>query len=234
VPSPYSQEEIENAVKETVKTNKLEEGYIRPLLFFGYGEMGLKNLGKCEVNLAVACWPWAAYLGDKAIDVEISEIKRISPKSFKTEAKICGHYVNSIIASLSVKQEGHDEAIMLDYNNNIAEGSGENIFIVKNGKIFTPKLGSILPGITRNSIITIANDLNYKVEEKDISIQELLSADECFFTGTAAEVTPIAKINDAKIGNGSVGKITEQLKKVYLDAVHGRNKKYEEWLTYVK
>lgn len=234
VPSPYSQQEIEKAIIETVKVNKLEEGYIRPILFFGYGEMGLKNLGKCEINLAIACWPWGAYLGDKAIDVEISNFRRISPLSFKTDAKICGHYVNSILASLSVKQHGHDEAVMLDDAGNVAEGSGENIFLVKDNKIYTPKLGSILAGITRDSIITIARDLGYEVKEENISVEQLLSADECFMTGTAAEVTAIKKINNKKIGNGDIGKITAQLKKAYLDAVHGRNKKYENWLSYVK
>jgi len=233
VPSPYSQEQIENAIKETVKANNLGEGYIRPLLFFGYGEMGLKNLGKCEINLAIACWPWGSYLGEKAINVKISRFRRISPKSFNAEAKICGHYVNSILASKDVKEKGYDEAIMLDDNGNIGEGPGENIFIVKDKMIFTPKLGSILPGITRDSIITIANDLGYVVKEKDISTDELLSADECFFTGTAAEVTAVSRINDKKIGDGNIGKITEQLKRIYLDIVHGKNKKYEKWLTFI-
>ncbi len=234
VSSPYSQQEIENAIKETVKKNGLEEGYIRPILFFGYGEMGLKNLGKCEINLAVACWPWGSYLGEKAISTKISNVKRISPSSFKTEAKICGHYVNSILASKDVKEKGYDEAIMLDYQGNVAEGPGENIFIIKNNRICTPKLGSILSGITRDSVITIAKDLGYKVEEKDTSVKELLGADECFLTGTAAEVTAIASIDDKRIGNGGIGKITEQLKKIYLDAAHGRNKKYENWLTHIK
>jgi len=234
VPSPYSQEQIENAIKETVKANNLEEGYIRPLLFFGYGEMGLKNLGKCEINLAIACWPWGSYLGEKAINVKISKFGRISPKSFKTEAKICGHYVNSILASKDVKEQGYDEAIMLNDDGNIAEGTGENIFIVKDKKLCTPKLGSILSGITRDSVITIAKDMGCKVEEKNLSVEEVIQADECFFTGTAAEVTAISSIDGKKIGDGGIGKVTEQIKKIYLDAVHGRNKKYEKWLTFVK
>lgn len=234
VPSPYSQEEIENAIKETVKVNKLEEGYIRPILFFGFGEMGLKNLDKCSIELAIACWPWPSYLGEKAINAKISNFRRLSPLSFRTEAKICGHYINSILSSKDVKQEGYDEAIMLDYQDNVAEGSGENIFIIKSGKIYTPKLSTILPGITRNSVMTIANGLGYKVQEKDISVKSMLSADECFFTGTATEVIAIASINGKKIGNGEIGKIAAQLKKIYLDAVHGRNKKYEKWLSYVK
>lgn len=154
--------------------------------------------------------------------------------SLRTDAKICGHYVNSILASLSVKQHGHDEAIMLDDAGNVAEGSGENIFLIKNGKIYTPKPNGILVGITRDSIITIAKDRGYEVKEENISVEQLLSADECFFTGTAAEVTAIKKINDRIIGNGDTGTTTAQLKKIYLDAVHGRNKKYEKWLSYVK
>lgn len=232
VDSGYDQEDIENAIKETVKANKLVEGYIRPILFFGYGEMGLKNLEKCEINLAIACWPWGAYLGDKAIDVKVSEIRRISPKSFKTSAKISGYYVNSILASLSVKQEGHDEAIMLDYNDNVAEGSGENIFIIKDNKIYTPKIGSILPGITRASVIEIAKDSGYAVREKDISIKELSSADEAFFTGTAAEITGISRINNKPISKDT-GEVTKKLKNRYMDIVHGKVNNYKKWLSYI-
>lgn len=234
VKCPYTQEQIEQAIKDTVRTNWLEEGYIRPILFFGYGEMGLKNLGKCEINLAIACWPWGSYLGEKAINAKISSIRRISPLSFVTEAKICGHYVNSILASKDVKKQHYDEAIMLDYKGNVAEGPGENIFIVKGKEIFTPRLTSILAGITRDSVINIARDMGYKVKEKTIRVKELLSADECFFTGTAAEVTAIARIDDKKIGKGSIGNITAQIKNAYLNIVKGRNKKYENWLSYVK
>jgi branched-chain amino acid aminotransferase len=234
VSCPYTQEKIENAIKETVKANKLKEGYIRPILFFGYGEMGLKNLGKSEINLAIACWPWGSYLGDKAIDVEISKIKRISPESFRTDAKICGHYVNSILASLSVGQQGHDEAIMLDYKGNVAEGSGENIFIIKNGKIYTPKLGSILPGITRDSIMAIAKDLGYDVLEKSLTIGDVKNASEVFLTGTAAEVTAVKQVDDTIIVDGEIGPITKKLQTKYLEIVHGKDKKYEKWLSYIK
>lgn len=233
VPSPYSQEEIENAIKETVRINKIEDCYIRPILFFGYGEMGLQNLAKCEINLAIACWPWPAYLGDKPISVKISSVKRLSPSSFKTEAKICGHYVNSILASQEIKKEKYDEAVMLDENGNVAEGPGENIFIVRNKRIYTPKLHGILGGITRDSIITIARDLGYEVEDnKNISVKDFFSADECFLTGTAAEVTAIESTNGKKIGGEK--EITERLKRIYVDVVHGKNKRYENWLSYVK
>ncbi len=234
IESPYTQGEIEDAIVSTVKANRLEEGYIRPILFFGYGEMGLKNLGKCLIELAIACWPWGSYLGEKAINVKISKIRRISPESFRTEAKICGHYVNSILASKDAKSEGYDEAILLDYRGNVAEGSGENIFVVKDGKIYTPKTGCILPGITRDSVMNIARDFGYNIEERDIEEKELFEADEVFMTGTAAEVTAVGAINKQEIGNGGVGKITGKLKAAYLDAVRGKNKKYENWLRYVK
>jgi branched-chain amino acid aminotransferase len=234
VKSPYSEEEIEKAIKETVRINKLNEGYIRPILFFGYGEMGLKNLGKCEINLAIACWPWGSYLGEKAINVKISDIRRLSQHSFKTEAKISGHYVNSILASKEIREKGFDEAIMLDENGHVAEGPGENIFVVKNNILYTPKLGAILSGITRDSIIKIAKDLGHKTEEKEIAKDELFSADECFFTGTAAEVTAIATIDGRKVGDGNPGKITQQIKTTYLDAVHGKNKRYEHWLSHIR
>jgi len=229
---PYSKKEIENAIIETAQANKLEEGYIRPILYFGYGEMGLRNIEKCKIDFAVACWPWPAYLGGKLLDVKIVKIKRIDPSSHKTEAKITGHYVNSILATLEAKREGADEALLLDHNNNIAEGPGENIFIVKNKILFTPKLGSILHGITRDSIITIARDLGIAVEEKDINVEELLQAEEAFFTGTACEVAPIGKIDKKQISSEE-GKITKILHENYFDVVHGKNKKYEDWLTYL-
>ncbi|MFH1248859.1 MAG: branched-chain amino acid transaminase [archaeon] len=230
----YSEEQICKAVIETVKTNWLEEGYIRPILFFGYGEMGLKNLNKCEVNLVIACWPGGSYLGGKAVSAKISSIRRISPKSFSTSSKICGHYVNSILASKEASKEGYNETIMLDDREKVAGGPGENIFIIKNEKIRTPKLGSILPGITRDSIMQIAKDLGYNVLEKGITQKELFSADECFFSGTAAEVTAIKRINKKKIGKGEEGPITSKIKQVYLDAVRGKIKKYQSWLTYAK
>lgn len=230
---PYSNKEIEKAIIQTIKENRIEECYIRPIIFFGYGEMGLKNLDKCKINFAVAVWSWPAYLGEKIISAKITDIIRLHPRSINVEAKLCGYYINSILATLEAKKEGYDEAILLDYKGKIAEGPGENIFLVKNEKIFTPKKGNILPGITRDSIIKIAKDLNYDVIEKEIGINELLSADEAFFTGTACEVAAIGKIND-KIISKNVGKITKKIKEAYIDVVRGKNKKYEKWLTYIK
>jgi len=226
---PYSKKQITDAIKETVRVNKLEEGYIRPIVFYGYGKMGLNPEG-ASVDVAIAVWPWAAYIGDSA-KVITSSFIRIHPKSMKADAKVTGHYINSILASLEAKEKGADEALLLDYKKNVAEGPGENIFVVKDGKITTPRLNrQILPGITRNSVIEIARGLGYEVEEKDIKPEELLDADELFFTGTAAEITPIIKLDNK---NFEKGKITGKLKNNFMDIVHGKDKKYSNWLDFV-
>lgn len=226
---PYSEEEIINAVKETVKANKLGEGYIRPIIFYGYGKMGLNPEG-AKIDTAIAVWPWPAYIGESA-KVMTSSFIRIHPKSLKADKKVCGHYINSILASLEAKEKGYDEALLLDYNGNVAEGPGENIFVVKDKKIKTPPLkGQILPGITRDSIIEIARDLGYNVKEKDIKLEKLKEADELFFTGTAAEVTSIVLLDEKKF---EIGEITKKLKEKYLDVVRGKDKEYEKWLSYV-
>ncbi len=229
---PFSKEEIAEAVKETVKINKVDAGYIRPICFFGYGKMGLNPAG-APVNCSIAVWPWGSYLGDDAVKVKTSKYIRIHPKSLIADAKICGHYVNSILASVEAKEAGFDECLLLDYNGNIAEGPGENIFCVKGGEIYTPKLGTILPGITRSSIMQIAKDEGIKIGEKDLTLDDLKNADELFFTGTAAEVTAIGQLDGKKIRNGEIGPITSKLKAIFMDAVHGKNKKYEKWLSYV-
>ena len=226
---PYSQEDIEEAIKETVKINKLEEGYIRPIVFYGYGKMGLDPKG-AKIEVAIAVWPWPSYIGDSA-KVAVSSFVRISPKSLKADKKVCGHYINSILASLEAKEKGYDEALLLDSEGKVAEGPGENIFLVKEGKIKTvPLRGQILPGITRDSVIKIAKDLGYEVLEEDISLEELKQADELFFTGTAAEVTPITQLDDKEF---KIGEITKNLKKNYLDIVRGKEG-YEGWLEYVE
>ncbi|MEM2932825.1 MAG: branched-chain amino acid transaminase [Candidatus Pacearchaeota archaeon] len=230
---PFSQQEIERAILETIKVNELKEGYIRPIAFFGYGKMGLHPVG-APVNVAIAVWPWGAYLGKEAVTVKISKYIRISPKSTIADAKICGHYTNSILASLEAKSAGFDEALLLDCEGNVAEGPGENIFLVKNGKLFTPAKGSILPGITRDSVIKIAKDLGIDVTEKKISVKELKSTDEAFFTGTAVEVCAIKKIDDVIIGDGKIGEITKKIKTVFEEAVRGKRKEYFKWLTFVK
>ena len=230
---PFSRKIIENAVLEIIKINKIKECYIRPIAFFGYGKMGLYPKG-VPVDIAIIVWPWKAYLGEKPVKIKISKYIRIHPKSTVADAKICGHYVNSILASLEAKKAGFDEALFLDFEGFIAEGPGENIFIVKNGEIFTPKSGSILPGITRDSVFKIASNLGIKVKEKKISLDEAKDADEAFFAGTAAEISPIGKIDNSLIGNGKTGEITKKVKNAYEKIVHGEEKKYLRWLSFVK
>ncbi len=230
---PFSEEEIKQAVLDTIKINEIEECYIRPLVFFGYGKMGLNPKG-APVQVSIAVWPWGAYLGDdSAIKIKISKYIRIHPKSTITDAKICGHYVNSILSSLEAQKEKVNEALLLDYEGYVAEGPGENIFIVKNGKLHTPPFGKILAGITRDSIIQIAKDINIEVEEKKITIEELKSAEEALFVGTAAEVCPIGEIDGTKIANGEPGEITMKIQEIYKRVVKGEEKKYLDWLTFV-
>lgn len=226
----FDEKKVEKAIIETLKINKLEEAYIRPILFLGYGEMGLRNIDKCEVNFSVAAWPWPKYLAKDLLNVKIVKTRRISQLSLRTNAKISGHYVNSILASIESKKANCDEALLLDIDGNVAEGPGENIFLVKNKKLYTPKLNCILPGITRDSVIKIAKDLGIEVIEKDIKEKELFEADELFFTGTAIEITGIGTLDGKTIGKGKIGEITEKLREKYLEIVHGKDKNYENWL----
>lgn len=232
---PFSKEQVFNAIVETVRVNKIKEGYIRPIAIFGYGSMGLKHQTESPVHVYVAVWPWGAYLGESLVRIKTSSFIRIHPKSVRADAKISGYYINSIFASLEAKKAGYDEALLLDYEGNIAEGPGENFFIVKNNALITPPLkGQILPGITRDSVIKIAKDLGISVEERNIGPSDAYSADEAFFTGTAAEITGIREIDDKTIGKGKGGSVTEKIKSAYIDSVHGKNKRYESWLTYAK
>lgn len=196
--------------------------------------MGL-NPGGVPVQTAIAVWTWGAYLGGKeAVDVKISEFIRPHPKSTVSNAKICGLYVNSILASLEAKRNGFDEALLLDFEGNVAEGPGENIFIVKDKKLFTPAEDSILPGITRDSVIEIAEDMGIPVGEKKMSPSELKIADEVFFTGTAVEVCPIGKIDDILINQGKPGEITKKIKETYGRIVRGEEEKYASWLSFIQ
>jgi len=229
---PFTKEEVNKAILETIKVNKLKEGYIRPLIIFGYGKMGVNPEG-APVNCSIAVWPWGKYLGSD-VKVKIPKIIRIHPQTTDPNAKICGNYANSILASLEIKKQGYDEALLLDYRGLCAEGPGENVFCTKNEKIYTPKLGTILPGITRKSIIQIAKDEGYEVIEKDITVDEIKNAQEAFFSGTAAEVTSIRQIDDTVIGDGKIGPITTKLRDIFMDIVHGKNEKYKDWLTYVE
>ncbi len=231
---PYSRKEIRDAIIKTVTVNKLKECYIRPLVYIGYGAMGLYPKGN-PISVAIAAWPWGAYLGDEGIDkgirIQVSSFTRHHVNSSMTRAKISGYYVNSQIAKKEAITNGYDEALLLDPEGYVSEGSGENIFIVRNGQIKTTPLTTILEGITRDSIMKIAQDSKIPVVEERFTRDEIYIADEAFFTGTAAEVTPIREIDNRKIGIGSRGKITKKLQSIFFDVVKGKNKKYESWLT---
>jgi branched-chain amino acid aminotransferase len=230
---PYSRAEVSEAIRKTVKINKVKSGYIRPLAFFDYGKMGLNPTG-AAVSLAIACWPWGSYLGGKPIRVKTSKLIRLHPDSVVADAKVCGHYVNSILASLEIQKAKYDEALFLDHKGFIAEGPGENLFFLKKGVLHTPKLGSILAGITRNAVIEVAKDFGIKTKEGNYHLKDLYTADELFFTGTAAEVQPIGSLDDKKIGGGKIGPITKELRETFLAAVAGEIPKYRKWLTFVK
>jgi len=230
---PFKKEEIKKAILDLIKINKIEECYIRPIAFFGYGKMGLNPVGS-PVQVGIIAWPWGQYLGGKeTISVKISKYIRLHPQSVVSDAKISGYYINSILASLDIQNQNYDEALLLDYEGFVAEGPGENIFIVKEGKIFTPASGSILAGITRKSIIKIAYDLGLSVEEKKISVKELKSADEAFFVGTAVEVCPIGKIDETLINNQKIGEITKNIKEIFEKVVRAEKEEYLDWLTIV-
>jgi branched-chain amino acid aminotransferase len=234
---PYSEREIEDAIKKTVKINKARECYIRPLVYIGYGAMGLYPKDN-PVRVAISVWPWGAYLGDEGlkngIRVKVSSFIRSHVNSQMSRAKACGYYINSQIAKKEAVTLGYDEALMLDTDGYVAEGSGENIFIMRNGRLKTTPLTSVLEGITRDSIMKIAHDEKIEVIEERFTRDELYISDEAFFTGTAAEITPIREVDGRVIGEGKAGRITKKLQSVFFDSVKGKNKKYESWLTYVK
>ncbi|MDI6884155.1 MAG: branched-chain amino acid transaminase [Hadesarchaea archaeon] len=235
---PYSVDKLARATKETIKANRIEECYIRPIAYYGYGVMGLDPKGS-KVNVAIAVWPWGTYLGEagleRGIRAKISPWRRIHPRILPPQAKVVANYANSILAKVDALRSGYDEAILLNIDGNVAEGPGENVFIVKDGKLATPPISSgALVGITRDSIIKIARDEGIAFEERDITREDLYAADETFFTGTAAEVTPIREVDGKPIGNGKRGPITERLQRIFFNAVRGREPKYESWLDYVR
>jgi len=230
---PYSKEEIKEVIVEIVRKNKLKECYIRPLVWYGYKGLGL-HAGGLPVNVMVAAWKWGKYLEKEGVRAKISTWTRNNPNSFPNEAKITGSYVNAILAINEARILGYDEAIMLDYRGFVSEGSGENLFIVEDGNILTPPVSaSILLGITRSSVIVLARDLGYEVQEVDMNRSRLYNADEAFFTGTAAEVTPIYEIDDKKIGDGKTGPITKRIQEEYFATVGGKRQNYKQWLTNV-
>jgi branched-chain amino acid aminotransferase len=234
---PYTKKEIREAIIGTVKVNKIKECYIRPLVYIGYGAMGLYPKEN-PVNVSIAVWSWGAYLGDKGlregIKVKTSSFIRNHVNANMTRGKVSGYYVNSQLAKKEAITCGYDEALLLDTEGYVSEGSGENIFMVRNGMLKTTPLTSILEGITRNSIMKIAADQKIRVVEERFTRDEMYIADEAFFTGTAAEVTPVRELDGRMIGTGRPGPITRKIQSVFFDIVKGKNKKYESWLTKVK
>ncbi|MEC9205719.1 MAG: branched-chain amino acid transaminase [Pseudomonadota bacterium] len=233
---PFTPDLFMKAQCDTVKINNLQNAYIRPLCFYGSEGMGLRA-DNLMVHCAIAAWDWGSYLGqDKiahGIKVKVSPFPKRNELSMLYQAKATGNYLNSMLALRDALNSGYDEALILGTDDSVNEGSGENFFIVKDGELFTPDLATVLDGITRKTIITLANDIGIKTSEKKISLDEAFDCDEAFFTGTAAEVTPIIKINDKKIGEGTPGEITKKLQQNYFNLVSGNEKKHEEWLTIV-
>jgi branched-chain amino acid aminotransferase len=231
---PYSVDELRAASHELVAANGLAECYLRPLAFYGYGELGV-NPGQNPVNVVVMSWPWGSYLGadglERGVRVKVSSWKRVGPNTIPHVAKATGIYLNSMLAVMEVTLAGYDEAILLTDDGYIADGSGENVFVVKDGVISTPDLSaSILPGITRETIIEIAQDLGYTVQERQLIRTDLVIADEVFFTGTAAEVTPVREIDDHQIGIGEPGPVTREIQAAYLETVRGAREQWSHWL----
>jgi branched-chain amino acid aminotransferase len=233
---PFDMDTIMNAQLEVVRANKLESCYLRPLVWIGSEKMGVSARGN-TIHVAIAAWPWGAYLGEeglaKGIRVKTSSFTRHHVNVSMVRAKASGYYINSILANQEVTADGYDEALLLDTEGYVSEGAGENVFIVKSGKIYTPDLASCLDGITRDSVVTIARDLGIEVIEKRITRDEVYCADEAFFTGTAAEVTPIRELDGRAIGEGSRGPVTEKIQSMFFDIVGGKAEKYNNWLTRV-
>ena len=231
---PYSAEEISKAIIDTLVANKLPEGYIRPLAFAGAGDMGVYP-GNNPTHTIIAAWPWGAYLGAEALElgirVKTSSFARMHVNTLMSKSKAAGNYVNSVLAKMEVKHDGYDEALMLDTNGYVCEATGENFFIVRKGVIKTPPLTAILDGITRDSIITIARDLGYTVEEQLFTRDEVYYADEAFFSGTAAELTPIRELDNRVIGEGHAGPVTKALPEAFFKAAKGHDPRYGHWLT---
>jgi branched-chain amino acid aminotransferase len=238
MPVPYTLEELRTATHELIAANGLAECYIRPIIFRGYGQMGLNPLD-CEVSVSIAAWPWGAYLGEEAarrgIRAKVASWRRISSDALIPHAKASGQYLNSVLAKVEATKAGYEEAILLDAQGFVSEGTGENIYIVRDGVILTPpQTAGILDGISRKSIMTIAADLGYEVVERNLARAELYLADEVFLSGTAAELVPVCEIDDHRIGEGVSGEVTRAVQAVYVDALHGRDERYREWLDVVK
>ena len=233
---PYDRETLMAAQKEVVRANKLDSCYVRPIAFYGSEKMGVSPKG-AKVHVAIAAWPWGAYLGseglEKGIRVKTSSYARHHVNVSMCRAKYSGTYANSILANMEATEHGYDEGLLLDVDGFVAEGAGENLFMIKNDKIVEPELNSALIGITRESVIQLAADLGYTINAKRITRDDLYIADEVFFTGTAAEVTPIREVDGRTVGSGTRGPLTEKLQSMFFDVVNGRSDKYRHWLHYV-
>ena len=235
---PFEKQVIIDGCIDIVNKNNLSDCYIRPIAFYGYDTLGV-NPKKCPVNVAIAAFFWGAYLGDeglsKGVDICFSPFEKFSSKAIPSTAKASGQYMNSMLSVNYAKSKGYDEGLLLDSRGFIAEGSGQNIFIVKSGKVYTnDETSSILLGITRETIIQLCKELGIEIIIKDLTVNELVDADEAFFTGTASEVTPVVSLDDKKINNGHIGEITNQLKQLYMDIVLGKSEKHLPWLTFIK
>lgn len=233
---PYAPKEMEEAICETVRVNKLAECYIRPIVFIGYGEMGL-YVKENPIRVAVAAWPWGTYLGEEGlksgIRAKISSFTRHHVNISMTRAKVTGYYANSQLAKMEAKEAGYDEAILLDPDGYVAEATGENIFIVSRGRLKTTPLTSILEGITRDTIMKLAQEKGIPLAEERFTRDELYTASEAFLTGTAAEITPIREVDDRTIGSGRPGPITKELQKSFFEIVQGKDPAHQSWLTFV-
>ncbi len=231
--SPFTREQVAEAILETIRVNKIDACYIRPLAFIGYGAMGVFPKDN-PVNVIIAVWPWGSYLGDEGmkngIRVKISSFTRPHINATMVRAKTVANYANSLLAKREALKDGYDEALLLDTDGYVAEGSGENVFIVRNGVIKTPPLTAILEGITRETIMQLARDRGLRLVEERFTRDEMYLADEAFFTGTAAEITPIREVDNRKIGDGSPGPVTKQLQAAFFDIVLGKDKKHAAWL----
>jgi branched-chain amino acid aminotransferase len=231
---PHTPEQLMEAQRQVVRVNKLEACYLRPIAFYGSEKMGVSPVG-AKVHVAIAAWPWGAYLGEdglqKGIRVKTSSFARHHINVSMVRSKTGGHYVNSILANLEATREGYDEALLLDTQGFVAEGAGENLFIVRGGQVFEPQLVSGLAGITRQTVIELARDLGLSVQSKPMTRDDVYLADEAFFSGTAAEITPIRELDGRVIGTGQRGPVTEKIQTAFFDAVNGRSPKYREWLT---
>ena len=233
---PYSKEELMEAQLEVVRANKLESCYLRPIAFYGSEKMGISTKG-ATVHVAIAAWPWGAYLGEdgleKGIRVKTSSFARHHVNVTMPRAKLASTYANSILANLEATEAGYDEALLLDTNGFVAEGAGENLFVIKDGAIYEPEIASALTGITRSSVIQVAKEFGLEVISKRITRDDIYIADEAFFTGTAAEVTPIRELDNRQIGPGHRGPITKALQEKYFDVVNGRSEAHADWLAFV-